>query len=88
LRNNRLNQIPAEATSLANAGCIITAFGGDPTYGYAMVGTKVYGDSLPRPVLTFPPAPTATSINNYALVALAGDLGDGGSDSVVWVFEK
>jgi hypothetical protein len=81
------DEIPAQAMSLANAGYIITAFGGDPTYGYVMVGTKVHGDSLPRPILTFPPAPSGTSINSYALVALAEDVGDG-NDSVVWVYEK
>jgi hypothetical protein len=82
------DQIPAQATSLANSGYVITAFGGDPTYGYIMVGTRVHGDSLPRPILTFPPSPSGTPINNYALVALAGDLGDGGSNTVVWIYEK
>lgn len=82
------DDIPAQATTLANAGYIITAFGGDPTWGYVMVGTRVHGDSLPRPILTFPPAPTDTSINGYSLVGNVGNMGAGDDDSVVWVFEK
>jgi len=82
------DDIPAQATMLANAGYIITAFGGDPTWGYVMVGTRVHGDSLPRPILTFPPAPTDSSINGYSLVGNVGNMGAGDDDSVVWVFEK
>lgn len=42
------------AEGLANAGYIITAFGGDDTNGYVLVGTKVQGDSMPRPLQAFP----------------------------------
>ena len=42
------------ATDLGNAGFIITAFGGDDTDGYVLVGTKVHGDSMPRLVQAFP----------------------------------
>lgn len=39
-----------QATILANAGYIISAFGGNDTDGYMLVGTRVQGDSLPRPI--------------------------------------
>ena len=39
-----------EATSLAAAGYIITAVGGDPTDGIILVGTRVQGDTMPRPI--------------------------------------
>jgi hypothetical protein len=42
------------ASSLGSAGFIITAIGGDDSDGYVLVGTKVHGDSLPRPVQAFP----------------------------------
>ncbi len=38
----------AKATTLANDGYIISAFGGNDTDGYILVGTRVKGDTLPR----------------------------------------
>lgn len=40
--------IGAAGTQLANAGYIITAFGGDDQNGYVLIGTKVHGDTMPR----------------------------------------
>jgi len=40
------------ATSLANNGYIISAFGGNDTNGYILIGMRVHGDSLPRPTNT------------------------------------
>lgn len=42
------------ASNLGSAGFIITAFGGDDTDGYVLVGTKVHGDTLPRAVQAYP----------------------------------
>lgn len=42
------------AQNLASAGFIITAFGGNDGDGYVLVGTKVRGDSMPRPLEVFP----------------------------------
>lgn len=39
-----------EATNLAAAGYIITALGGDPTDGLILVGTRVQGDTMSRPI--------------------------------------
>jgi hypothetical protein len=36
------------ATILANDGYIISAFGGNDTDGFILIGTRVQGDSLPR----------------------------------------
>ncbi|MFZ0139282.1 MAG: hypothetical protein WAK89_19610 [Candidatus Sulfotelmatobacter sp.] len=48
----------AEATSLAAAGYIITALGGDPTDGLILVGTRVQGDTMPRPIQFVTPSGT------------------------------
>lgn len=40
----------AAATALASQGYFISAFGGNDTDGYVLVGMRVEGDSLPRPV--------------------------------------
>ncbi|MDR5725977.1 MAG: hypothetical protein RB191_00755 [Terriglobia bacterium] len=40
----------AAATALASQGYFISAFGGNDTNGYVLVGMRVKGDSLPRPV--------------------------------------
>ena len=45
--------ITAEITNLANQGYIITAMGGDPTNGLVLIGTRVQGDNLPRPLVVF-----------------------------------
>jgi hypothetical protein len=77
------------ATALANDGYIITAFGGNPTDGYALVGTRVHGDSMPRPILVFPPTPSSTSTVGYALVGQVFNTAYGnGSDYVTWLYEE
>jgi immunoglobulin I-set domain protein len=47
-----------EATSLAAAGYIITALGGDPTDGLILVGTRVQGDTMSRPIQFVTPSGT------------------------------
>ena len=42
------------AAALAADGFIITAFGGNDTDGYVLVGTKVHGDTMPRPLYVYP----------------------------------
>jgi hypothetical protein len=46
-----LNGAAAAATTLSNGGYMITAFGGDAQNGVIMVGTRVRGDTMPRPIL-------------------------------------
>jgi hypothetical protein len=43
-------QIASTATSLANQGYFISAFGGNDNSGWVLVGERVKGDSLPRPI--------------------------------------
>ena len=50
-----LDGIPTAATNLAAAGYIITALGGDSANGYLVVGTRVQGDTMPRPMLVVNP---------------------------------
>lgn len=42
--------VVSQATSLANQGYFISAFGGNDTDGYILVGERVHGDTMPRPV--------------------------------------
>lgn len=44
-----LTTVGTDATNLAAAGYLITALGGNPTNGLVLVGTRVQGDSMPRP---------------------------------------
>jgi hypothetical protein len=51
------------ATTLANDGYFISAFGGNDTDGYILIGARVQGDTLPRSIVqtsaaTQPPYPT------------------------------
>jgi hypothetical protein len=55
------SDVAATATNLAAQGYIITAFGGDPANGYVMVGTKVQGDKLPRPLVVASGTGTTTT---------------------------
>ena len=83
------DNINTAATSLANAGYIITAFGGNDTDGYILVGTRVKGDSIPRPILTWPPAPNSASIQGYARVGWAVNTVSGSNPSPpVRLYEK
>ncbi len=47
--------LSTEATNLANAGYIITALGGNSTTGFLLVGTRVQGDTLARPLMVVTP---------------------------------
>lgn len=40
----------SQASSLASQGYFISAFGGNDTDGYILVGMRVHGDTMPRPV--------------------------------------
>ncbi len=42
--------IASAARAMADQGYIISAFGGNDTNGYALVGMRVTGDTMPRPV--------------------------------------
>lgn len=63
------------ATSLANNGYIISAFGGNDTNGYILVGMRVHGDSLPRPINT----PSADSPPYATTVVYLYEQGNAGA---------
>lgn len=44
------SQVTSTATELAGEGYFISAFGGNSTSGYLLIGTRVKGDTLPRPI--------------------------------------
>ena len=52
-----------QATCLAKDGYVISAFGGNDTDGYILVGTRVQGDSLPR-TLTITTANSTIATSN------------------------
>ena len=68
------------AQTLANSGYVITAFGGNATKGFLLVGTRVQGDVMPRPFTT--DLNMATS--GYATVGLMNNA-DG---SFTWLLER
>jgi hypothetical protein len=84
------NNIGDVATTLANSGYIITAFGGNGTDGYVLIGTRVKGDSIPRPILVSPVA--SISLQGYAMVGWAVNVVSTASGSTssppVWLFEE
>ena len=45
-----LDDVAIAASTLASEGYIITAVGGHPTGGFLLVGTRVQGDTTPRPL--------------------------------------
>jgi hypothetical protein len=61
------SEIASKAINLAGDGYFISAFGGNDTLGYILVGMRVQGDSLPRTVCGFlgyaPMIPISTCLN-------------------------
>ncbi len=62
-QNQISSAVVSAATTLATAGYVISAFGGNDTNGYILIGERVQGDSLPRSMVvlsptTQPPYPT------------------------------
>jgi hypothetical protein len=67
-----VDTVPSEAANLAAQGYIITAFGGNPDDGFVLIGTRVKGDSLPRPLRSVPGGQQDTQLwqPGYAIVAV------------------
>lgn len=68
--------VQAAATSLAEQGYIISAFGGNDVFGYLLIGTREQGDHLARPFAVstngggFIPAINPTNVSFTAVVQL------------------
>jgi hypothetical protein len=75
------DNVANQATILADEGYAISAFGGNDTDGYILVGTRVAGDTLPRPVevttRTGITPPTNPSSAYYTTVAFFNGGADG-----------
>jgi len=74
--------VVSAATTLAGDGYVISAFGGNDIDGYMLIGMRVQGDSLPRPIAVnaasgFIPAknPDSAYFTNVVLIDEAGEGG-------------
>jgi hypothetical protein len=85
-----IDNVGASANSLAAAGYIITALGGDPTDGFLLVGTRVKGDTLARPILVVVPTSPADLIPLFqsgdAIVGYV--VNSAGVGSSTWIGEQ
>lgn len=72
--------IATELTNLASQAYLITAAGGNATNGLVLAGTRVHGDTLPRPYwFTEPSGPPTSSYsknNQYIWVHIGGTAPD------------
>ncbi len=84
-----LDTMPTQAAVLAQQGYIITAVGGDITNGFLLVGTRVQGDTMPRPfkVITTPAGDVSGQLwqQGYALIAA---IDNGKDTAITWLGEK
>ncbi len=87
--NATLDTLPTQAAGLAAQGYIITAVGGDVADGFLLVGTRVQGDTMPRPfiVATSPKDDVIGEIwaQGFALVAT---IENGNDTAIIWIGEK
>jgi hypothetical protein len=79
----------SQASALAQQGYILTAIGGDTTNGFLLVGTRVQGDTMPRP---FKAVTTPTEDVNALLwsqgYALVANFDNGLGTAMTWIGEK
>ena len=70
-----LASIGSVASNLASQGYILTAIGGTYANGILIVGTRVKGDIMARPVMLIPnqQSPEPLLLQGYAIVALVED---------------
>lgn len=69
-------QVASTATSLAAAGYFISAFGGNDASGWILVGERVKGDTLPRPLnINGTVAPNPDSSAYFTEVVILNDSG-------------
>lgn len=75
------------AVNFASQGYIITAIGGNDSDGVLIVGTRVKGDSIARPIMVIPggQSPLPLAQRGYATVAIIFSSKDGFID---WVGER
>jgi hypothetical protein len=74
-----------EATNLAAAGYIITALGGDPTDGLILVGTRVQGDTMSRPIQFVTPSGTQGQLDQTVQFTTQELFTSAGQN---WIYEQ
>lgn len=57
------NNVRAAAVTLAGEGYVISAFGGNDIDGYMLIGMRVLGDTLPRPIVVSTPSGNVLATN-------------------------
>jgi len=84
-----LATLPAQASALAQQGYILTAVGGDTTNGFLLVGTRLQGDTMPRPMrIVTSPIEDVNGLlwsQGYALVVA---IDNGLGTAITWIGEK
>jgi hypothetical protein len=84
-----LDDIPGAASTLAGEGYIITAVGGHPSAGFLLVGTRVQGDTMPRPlkIVVSPTDDVKTQLweQGYALIT---SFTNASVTTETWIGEK
>jgi hypothetical protein len=93
-----LATVSSVASNLAAGGYIITASGSDQSpdgSGVLLVGTRVQGDTMARPVMVVSHSQSSTALDQlfqqgYALVAVSNEFSPGTSGPVVqdWIGER
>jgi hypothetical protein len=68
------SEVLSTATNLAGQGYFISAFGGNDTDGYILVGMRVKGDGLPRPIVSSTPIPTTMPYYSPVLYLYEDDV--------------
>jgi hypothetical protein len=81
------------AQNLAAQGYVLTAFGagGNPTFGWYLVGTRLQGSTTPRPVfVSSPNIPSEAQYyaQGYVDVVTIFDVPSVGTSTVIWIVEK
>jgi hypothetical protein len=85
-----LDGVGAAAMSLGAGGYIITALGGDTTNGFLLVGTRVQGDTMPRPILVVIPTTDAdlTPLFQSGDAVVGYLINSAGNGSSTWIGER
>lgn len=81
-----VSSVGSVATDLAQQGYIITALGGNSIDGFFLVGARVKGDTIPRPIIVEPPYLPTTAIKGYAAVGYIADLSN--TNNTIWIYEE
>lgn len=87
VRTSTINNAAETATTMASDGYILTAIGGNEYSGVLLVGTRVLGDSLARPisVIAGGQSPYSLGAQGYAIV---GVLYSASTSFVDWIGER